>query len=333
MSCLRAFLFLLLCSTALARIVSESEPNDFFDDANDIECGDTVQCANLGLLQPDFYRLVIPGGDSVYITSFPCQADVNTTIVLYDSLYQLLGIDLDSGLGSYASLGWFAQFNQTCYLQVFCTQGPGGDYSLTVTCETQNNSGHALCSTARPVTFWPYYDESSTLGAGNEMGTAAPDVYYTFSPPTSGDFLVQVCSAAFDSRVQLFGFCTGELMDDASDGTCQFGADLYLFGLTTRTYFIVVEGMSASQFGEFTIEINPILQECPAPLELVLFTVGGLPFLDWQTVPEADYYLIEQSSSAAGPFEALATTTESFWQDNLGFALATRFYRVRSICQ
>lgn len=76
MTCLRAFLFLLLCSTALARIVHESEPNDFFDDANDIECGDTVQCANLGLLQPDFYRLVIPGGHSVYITSFPCQADV-----------------------------------------------------------------------------------------------------------------------------------------------------------------------------------------------------------------------------------------------------------------
>jgi len=322
-----------LFTNVYARIISETEPNDSFASATVIECGDTVQCADLALLQSDFYRMNVPGGDSVYFTTFPCQTDVNTTIILYDSLYQLIDLNLDSGVGSYSMLGVFAQFNQTCYLQVFMTQGTPGDYSLSFVCQTQSNSGHATCAEARPVTFWPYYNESTTLGAGNEMGTPAPDVYYTFTPPTAGDFLVRVCSGSFDSRAQLFGFCTGDLMDDASDGTCQLGADLYLFGLTTRTYFLVVEGTSANQFGEFTLEIDAVFQECPVPQNLLLFTVAGLPFLDWQDVPEADYYLVEQSTSALGPYEALATTTQTFWQDNTGYALNARFYRVRSVCQ
>ena len=122
-------------------------------------------------------------------------------------------------------------------------------------------------------------------------------------------------------------------MDDASEGICQLGADLGLYGMQAGTYWLLVEGTAANQFGEFTIEVFPILQECPVPQQLMIFNVGGAPFLDWLDVPEADYYAIEQSQLSEGPYEILAITTDSFWQDPIGYGLTKRFYRVRAVCE
>lgn len=327
-------LLLIWFASAQARIVSESEPNDGFAEADSIACADTVECAHLDSMSGDFFRLVVPGGDSVYFRTLPCVGDENTVILLYDSTFALLGINDNSGPGLFSTLGVFLQVNQLCYVQVVDpTRSSTGPYTLIVECVAFEYSSNGLCSNARPVTFFPYYDEGSTFGAGNEVGTPSPDVYYELTLATPGDVFVRVCSDAFDSRVQMITHCVGGLMDDASEGECQLGADLFLFGLSAQTYYIMVEGTTASQFGDFTIEISPVLQPCSVPLELLLFTVGELPFLDWLDVPEADYYLIEQASSGEGPFEALAVTNESFWQDPTGYILAKRFYRVRSICE
>lgn len=324
----------LMSAAVHARIVSEQEPNNGFAQANLIECGDTVLCAHLDISDGDFFRLFVPGGDSIYFRTFSCGTNENTVILLYDSTYALLGINDDSGPGEFSALGAFLPFNQLCYLQVVDPSGSStGGYTLTVECMTLQSGPHDLCSAARPVTFFPYYDESSTFGAGSEIGTASPDVFYQLSLATPGDVFIRVCSDGFNARVQLILFCVGGLMDDSFEGNCEQGADLSVFGLQAQTYYIYVEGTAANQSGEFSIEIIPLLQNCPAPQNLIIFSVGGFPFLDWPEVPEADYFLIEQANGGEGPFEALATTTESFWQDPLGFALTRRFYRVRSICE
>lgn len=330
------FLFLLVCyATADARIVHESEPNDHFTTADQIACDDTVECAHLDISEGDFYRLTVPGGDSVYFRTLPCEgSNEDTYILLYDSTYSLIAYNDDSGPQEFSTLGVFLPFNQLCYVQVVDPAGNStGGYNLVVQCQFVPSGPNDYCSNARQVTFWPYYDEGSTFGAGHEIGTPAPDVFYQFTLATPGDIFVQVCSEAFNARVQVLLACGSGLMDDADTGECGLGADLYSYQLQAQTYYLLVEGTTANQFGEFSISIEPLLQPCPEPTELKIFDVGGFPFLDWIDVAEADFYLIEQAPNGQGPFESLDLTTESFWQDPLGFSLTRRFYRVRAICE
>ena len=321
-------------SSVLARVVSEQEPNNSFAEANEIECGDTVLCASSLPNQGDFFTLVVPGGDSTYFRTFACENDANTFVLLYDSTYNLLALNDDGGPGTYSSLWVFFPQERRCYLQVVDSHNnPPGDYSLSVTCQFVGAGLHDLCSSARQVTFFPYYDESSTYGCGSEAGTAAPDVYYQLTLATPGDLFIQVCSEFFDARVQVLESCVSGFLDDSQTGSCLQGADLPVFGLQAQTYYIMVEGTALNQYGDFSIEILPLLEPCPEPSTLKIFDVGGLPFLDWEGVPEADYYLIEQATNGQGPYEAVATTTETFWQDPIGFSLSRRFYRIRSICE
>ncbi len=328
-------LILLLLTSAQARIVSETEPNNDFPQANWIACDDTVQCAHLDISDGDFYKLIVPGGDSVYFRTLPCNgSDENTFVLLYDSTHALIDFNNDSGPLRFSTLGVFLPVNQLCYLQVVDPAGQStGAYNLIVECLSVHSGSNDLCSNARPITFWPYYDEGSTTGAGSEIGTNSSDVFYQLSLATPGDIFVRICAPAFNARVQLLLACGTGLMDDSDEGICGLGADLFIFGLQAQTYYLLVEGISASQFGEFTIEVSQVLQECPVPQQLQIFTVGGAPFLDWLDVPEADYYAIEQSQVSEGPYDIVAITTNSFWEDPIGYGLNRRFYRVRSVCE
>ncbi|MBK6765274.1 MAG: hypothetical protein IPG71_02855 [bacterium] len=329
-----AALLLWLCSLAYADIVSESEPNNSFAQANLISCGDTVQCAHLDGVGPDFFRFAMPAGDSVYLRTLLCETQESTIIVLYDSAQQFITMDINNGPQEFSVIGYYSTYPQYCYVQILSRFGNSfNTYNFVVDCLDQIVGLHDVCSTARPVTFFPYYDESTTAGCGSEGGTAAPDVYYGLSLATPGDVFIQICSEFFDARVQILTQCVSGYMDDASEGTCQLGADLYSFGLLPQDYYIMVEGTSLLQAGAFSIEVAPVLQECPPVPWLVLGIVANEPFLEWPEVPEADSYLIEAALSANGPFEALAVTSQSFWQDPVGFALPQRFYHVRALCQ
>lgn len=325
---------LLTVSLAGARIISESEPNNDFQHPNQLECGDTVLCAHLDSHGADFFRFTMFAGDSLYLRTFACESNENTIILLYDSLYNLLTLNDNGGQQEFSTIAYFPLFTQTAYIQVIDITGLStGSYSLTYECEHQTGGLNDLCGQARPVTFFPYYDEGTTFGAVSEGGTGAPDVYYRLSLATPADIFVRICSEFFDARVQILTGCVSGFMDDASDGDCQLGADLYSFALQAQEYYIMVEGTSTNQVGDFTIEVYPVLQECPPVPWLTIFTVANAPFLDWPAVLEADAYLIEGALSGEGPFEGIALTTETFWQDPIGFGVARRFYRVRSICQ
>jgi len=327
-------ILLLLVALARANQVTETEPNGTFQQANLIACGDTVLCAHLDGTGADFFRFLMPAGDSVYLRTLPCETQEATSIVLYDSAMQFIQVDVNDGPQEFSLIGYFSTYAQFCYVQVLNHTGDSyGSYNFVVDCLTQSVGLHDLCSSARPVTFFPYYDESSTAGCGSEGGTAAPDVFYRLSLATPGDVFIQVCSEFFDARVQILTQCVSGYMDDSFEGACQLGADLYSFGLLAQDYYIIVEGTSLTQAGDFSIEVSPVLQECPPVAWLVLGVVANQPFLDWPEVPEADNYVIEAALSANGPFEAQAISSVSYWADPLGFTFPQRFYHVRALCQ
>ncbi|MCC6475968.1 hypothetical protein IT157_02845 [bacterium] len=325
---------LVIASVVRPAIVFESESNNDFALADVIQCGDTVQCAGLDAMgSGDFYRFALPPGDSTYLTTFACGASCNTFICLYDASFNLLSADDNGGVGEFSRIGYFCQTASDYYAQVFRAGGGDGSYSLSLDCISREVGDHDLCSSARDVSFLPYYDEGTTTGALSEAGTAAGDVFYHFSRPYQGNVLVQICSEFFDSRVQLLTHCVGGFGDDSDMGTCQLGADLTLFALQEGDYFLLVEGTSAPQMGDYSIEVSFAVPPCPTVAGLVLGRVGGLPFLDWPTYSEADYYFVEQSTNVDGPFEGLAISYDSYYTDSTGFLQQKRFYQVRAICQ
>jgi hypothetical protein len=323
----------LLVTLAHSAIVFESEPNNGFALADQLQCGDTVQCAGLDALGGgDFFRFYLPPGDSIYLTTFACGTACNTAICLYDAAFHLLATDDNGGDGDFSRVGYFCVTAGEYFAQVIRAAGDDGGYCFALSCLSHPPGDHDLCAAARDVTFLPYYDEGTTTGAGSEAGTAAPDVFYHFSMPYQGNVLVQVCSEFFDSRVQLLSHCVGGFGDDSDAGTCQEGADLTLFALQAGDYYLLVEGTSAPQYGDYSIEVSFALPPCPTVEGLVLGRVGGMPFLDWPTYTEADYYLVEQAASVDGPFEGLAIAYDSYYTDSTGFLTQKRFYQVRAIC-
>jgi hypothetical protein len=225
------------------------------------------------------------------------------------------------------SPGWYT----VLVMNVDFTGTQDTSYSLFCDCRTPAPEDFDLCETARVAPGLPYYDEGDTFGRANNAGTLAPDVFYRFTQPVASDLRIEVCSEFFDARVQMLGSCIGNFMDDASDG-CQLGATLFAFGIAPGDYYILVEGTSLLEAGEYSLEIEPFFPECPAPEQTVLFNIGGLPSLDWQDVAEASYYLIRQSANSEGPFQNLDTTFISFYQDPAGFAAPVRFYQVHTVC-
>jgi hypothetical protein len=208
---------------------------------------------------------------------------------------------------------------------------PDSAYNLICNCRSPEPENFDFCETARVIPQLPYYDEGDTFGRADNGGTPAPDVFYQFTQPILSDIQIEVCAEFFDARVQILGGCLHDFMDDASTG-CQLGATLTSYGVAPGEYYIMVEGTSQFEAGQYSIYVQPSFPECPSPEQVVVFDIGGLPSLDWLDVPEADYYLIRQSTTADGPYQNLDTTFISFYQDPAGFAAQTRFYQVQTVC-
>jgi hypothetical protein len=313
--------------------VTEIEPNDVFENPNPLACGDTVLCASLPDGDVDHFRILALGGDSLYLRSFNCSgSSTNTLMVLFNDDFQIVAVDNDDGPEWFSTIGIWVP--QTAYytLRVMRT-GTQTDttYNLFVDCVTPNAVSFDNCETPRIAPSLPYYDEGSTYGMSDDVGTPAPDVFYRFTQPILSDVRIEVCSEFWDARVQIILYCIGGFRDDESEG-CQSGATLTTFGLQPGDYYVVVEGTSALEYGDYSIEISPVFPDCLEPFNVVLFSVGDMPSLDWPNVPGADYYLISQSANANGPFEHLDTTYISFYQDPAGFSATLKFYTVRTIC-
>ncbi|MBU1920722.1 hypothetical protein KKG66_07740 [bacterium] len=341
-TCARRFFFVALLILLHCRAipfafgaVSETEPNNQLSQPNLIQCGDTVLCANLPIGDFDHYRFLAPGGDTLYCRTFACGDDnTNTYIALFTDDCQCVAYDFsNSGPMYYSTVGYWVQ--ESAYFRLRVMRGDqvydaDSTYSLCVSSRTPVAEDFDYCETARVVPSFPYWDEGDTYYKADNIGTPAPDVFYFFHQPVQSDVLLEVCSA-FNARVQIIQYCMGGYLDDADEG-CENGATLVSYDLPAGDYYVIVEGMTDMDFGEYTIEIAPYFPDCPAPRYLILFPVGGQPALDWLDAPFADYYVILQSPQADGPFEYLDISPISYYVDPTGFAADRRFYQVITVC-
>ncbi|MDD5089140.1 MAG: hypothetical protein PHI18_10145 [bacterium] len=319
---------------AAAAVIGESEPNNDFAHADPVQCGDTVLCATLDPeTEFDHYRIHLDAGDSLVACAFSCEGSItNTVMVLFNDRDSILAVDDNSGPQ------WFSQIRY----RSFCSANyiirmlkhpdtPDSAYSLVFDCSAFPPEDYDLCETARIIPSLPYYDEGSTLGQTDQCGTDAPDVFYRLVIPGGSTLFVTVCTDEFDARVQVIGRCYGDYWDDADEG-CGLGAELACFSLSEGEYYLLVEGVSGGQVGDFSITVNAALPGCPEPQPLVLGRVGDYPLLDWPQFAAPSYYVIWYALAADGPWEHLGTSLFTYFVDSTGYADARRFYRVTAVC-
>ncbi|MFZ5433157.1 MAG: PPC domain-containing protein [Calditrichota bacterium] len=320
---------------AAGATVLESEPNNNHSEANPLRCGDTVYCASLTpAFDLDYFFFYVIGGDSIIVETIACRSDtVNTFIALFDDQDSILAFNDDDGSNRFSHLRYLAPASGNYFISVLNLPGPAVDsaYTLLLQCPNNPPEDYDLCETPRIIGALPYYNEGSTRGATHQCGTASPDVFYALHLPAAGNLFVTVCTNAFDARVQILGRCCGEWMDDASEG-CGTGAELISFGLPADDYFIIVEGTSALQYGDFSIEVMASLPGCPAPEPVVLTDLGGYPLLDWPQLVGPGYYIVWQANNLDGPWEHLGVTFQTYFIDSAGYASSRRFYNVTSVC-
>ena len=312
----------------------EQEPNDDFEQANPIVCGDTIDCAALNPAgDQDYFQFIGQAGDTLIASTFNCEgSNTNTFLSLFDSTEEILATNNNSGEGLFSCIEQILPYDGPYFLRVVEVQ-PAFDssYCLKLDCEILSPASHDLCSQARVVSGIPYQDASSTFGCGSECGTDAADVWYFISNPVERTLIFSVCMTNFHARVQVMGGCCTQFFEDSEDG-CGDGAILMMPDMAVGDYYILVEGTGAGEAGDFTFQVNGETQPCPAPTELTLATVGGYPFLFWEAATGAVSYIIWQSSDANGTYEHVGSTTDTYWTDYSGYSGVRRFYRVTASC-
>jgi len=143
------------------------------------------------------------------------------------------------------------------------------------------DQGGETCAQAVAITTIPYCDNGTTAGHVNDYpvpcntGSAAPDVVYFMTPPTSAVLSFSLCGSAYNSALTIWRGCPsqGGVLVCCSDNVC--GDDACCSGVQVQanvTYFIVVDGGLAPNSGNYTLNVvqgetcpNTACNNCPYP--------------------------------------------------------------------
>lgn len=281
------------------------------------------------MFDEDWFRFSSPEGRVLILETHSCSSETNTLLSLYDGDEQLLAADDNGGLENFSRIEYRANYTGGYFVRIMRFHTPDdGEYSLSIDCQTVEPQSFDLCDGARVMP--PWYQEGNTAGMADNGGAPGPDVFYRFSITDTADIFIEVCAELFDARVQLFHGCDNP-SDDGGEG-CEEGEGLTVYGLLPGEYEVMVEGWTADDWGQFSIEVTNPCAECPPPEEVILRTVGGYPFLDWSELTCPDQYIVWYCSTPDGTYEHLGTTPFTFFVDSTGYTQTSRFYKVTSVC-
>lgn len=139
-------------------------------------------------------------------------------------------------------------------------------------------------STAWPIPGIPFHDSYQTCGFIDDydetcpyVGTGAPDVVYSYTPPADLGICIDLCGSSYDTKVYVYEESAGNLIacnDDYCSGPnypyayLSRIADLMLVAGTT--YYIVIDGYAA-ECGDYELDIDMCVPSelCMVPCPLV----------------------------------------------------------------
>jgi hypothetical protein len=216
------------------------------DDLAPVGCGgagggDVVYAATITERTTIHAAVAAPFATRLYILDDPCADQA----VLACGVTEATTLELDPG---------------TYYVVVDADDaGETGDFTLTVELEASPLPVNDTCATAATIAAGPapvQVSGTTTWGLDQYSGTCggagAADVVYSFEATDSNDDLVVTLNAAFSSVLILRA-------QDCAGGfqlSCSTTGAMSIQGLAPGTYYLVVDGASATDEGDFTFDIT-----------------------------------------------------------------------------
>lgn len=189
-------------------------------------------------------------------------------------------------------------------------------------------AGGDTCATATTIVVLPYNDTASTAAAADDYddcwSSGARDVVYAFTPPSDMSVDISLCGSSFDTVLYVYeGSCTGDELACDDEG-CGLSTDqsqvlgVPLSALTT--YYIVIDGRSGGDEGNYTLNVSettpvPAAPECPA--NSMFSQPPPEPYEMSRLLPSSQGYLVglENFSGLAGDICGV-----SWWGANIDLA-------------
>ncbi|MFN8396585.1 MAG: T9SS type A sorting domain-containing protein, partial [Bacteroidia bacterium] len=245
-------------------------PNDDCISPKPITCGQTMVGSTVtaspdqGFPSPGvWYSIVGTGGP---ITASLCGSDFSTNLVVYQSnAYCNNPPFVAQGTGACpqgSEVTWNSVYNVTYWILVNGVGNSRGNYSLSVNCVTPQVPSNDHCTGAIPVTC-NSTQSGTTIGATADNVFSSPGVWFQFTG-TGGIVTMSLCNGTnFDSQLNVYRLangslsCLGPIHGVANnDDFCGENAQVTFASQLGVSYYVLLNGADASDFGNFTLEVS-----------------------------------------------------------------------------
>jgi len=250
--------------------------------ADNTGAGDDSSCGGTGDLIDEWYCYTASCTGTVTASLCNPATDFDTTLAVFDAC---AGAELacnDDAVGSPAacdlngnnrkSIATFsASAGSTYYVRVSGWSGATGNFDLTLSCSGVNPCPNDTVANPVIIPSLPYNDVASTENCTDNYNevcnftpTGAPDVVYSYTPPSNQTIAIDLCASSYDTKVYVYAGSVSPgsplaCNDDGCAGSppASYRSSLSGVALTGgTTYLIVVDGYDDTSFGTFDMTIT-----------------------------------------------------------------------------
>jgi len=156
-----------------------------------------------------------------------------------------------------------------------------------------------ISATGTTAGYLDDYDEACPY-----PGSGAPDVVYAYSPPSNVTIDIDLCGSSFDTKVYVYEnaatpgnpyACNDDFYMDTVCGIYVSKIEGVILA-AGNTYFIVIDGYSGSDYGNYVLKISEVVlvPSCPPPASLIASNI---------TLTSASFGWTETGSATAWEYQ------------------------------
>lgn len=257
------------CAEAVVAVVGSNA----FDNSNSNTSFSDVTCGFGGapFTKDVFFTFVAPATDGYTLQTCDSSAPFDTGIEVWDSCPDVGGVMMacnDDGPGctAYSSfLGVDLVQGVTYTIRVGGWNGATGATELNITQGAPVGPANDDCATAETAIVGAnaFDTNGSTTDGPNPTDPTCGafgagffnDVWFTFTAPTTEAYLVSLCSATWDTRLDVYDACGGALVV-CNDDTCGLASEVTITATAGTSYMIRIGGYGAANFGTGSMDIS-----------------------------------------------------------------------------
>ncbi|MCK5174442.1 MAG: trypsin-like peptidase domain-containing protein, partial [Planctomycetes bacterium] len=239
---------------------------DIVYDGNSIGAlGDTGSSCGYYFDFYDVWHSFTPTQSKDYLLSL-CGSDFDTTLSVYDAC---MGLELacnDDSCEKQSELVISLTAGQNYLIRVAGYDGAMGDYSLVIT-ESTPPPANDNCQDAIALDLNVPYMGSTINASGSSVSTCSDedtlDVWFSFAPPESGNYEIDLCESQFDTTLAVYDACGGTELA-CNDDFCLVQSRISIYLEAGSTYLIRVAGYRGAM-GTYTIVVGTDCLFVPEP--------------------------------------------------------------------